>query len=332
MVTSELDDDGGLVVQLNLSSSLSDITLYDVMGRDGSDVSIGVEIEEASETQKRTSVYHKEATHMPHLAPRISNVKEVPSIDTEYGSISHFHTATSSSCSTTTSSTTDSKRRALPWRLYEDMSSVALELHLFPSPFYPRPLVPLLCVGDEQNIVPLMCSALHQRRALGRADVPVVGILLPGSGSTCEVLFGWVEKGPRPGRTLVGPFAPCVVAMVGNGVDDGYRRGSTSVRGACRQGFRRSSIWNGRTARCVSCGSSLGSVHRQTSCVLLPLASVVFMRREIRAGGRIHIPGRGYGRTAMSPRSGSGFGRMKSGVASKSRRPCHSFDRHQRSS
>ncbi|PIL34276.1 hypothetical protein GSI_03051 [Ganoderma sinense ZZ0214-1] len=198
-VTSEFDEDECLV-DLNLSSSLSDVTLYDVVEADDSEgFSVGVEIEEASETQKRMSVYHKEPVP---VSRHVHHISTVPSIDTEYSSVSHFHTATSSSCSTATTSTTDSKRRALPWRLYEDLSSAALELHLFPSPFHPQPLVPLLCVGDEQNIVPLMCSTLHQCRALGRADVPVVGILLPGSGSTCEVLFGWIEKGPRPGRTL----------------------------------------------------------------------------------------------------------------------------------
>ncbi|KAI1787514.1 hypothetical protein LXA43DRAFT_709064 [Ganoderma leucocontextum] len=201
-LTSEFDEDEGLVVQLNLSSSLSDITLYDVVEHDDSDFSIGVEIEESSEAQKRKAVYHKDVSHVPRVASRVCDLGDVPSVDTEYNSGSHFHTATSSSCLTASTNTTGSGRRALPWRLYEDLAPSALELHLFPSPFHPKPLVPLLCAGDERNVVPLMCSVLHQRRALGRPDVPAVGILLPRSGSTCEVLFGWMEREPRSGRTL----------------------------------------------------------------------------------------------------------------------------------
>ncbi|RPD56774.1 hypothetical protein L227DRAFT_602770 [Lentinus tigrinus ALCF2SS1-6] len=65
--------------------------------------------------------------------------------------------------------------------------------HLTPSTFHPSPLVPVLCIADEVNIVPLLSSALLQRRELEIIE-PVVGILLPAIGSECQVLFGWMEE------------------------------------------------------------------------------------------------------------------------------------------
>ena len=277
-ITSEFDDEEGLIVDLTLSASLSDVTLYDVVEGDDSDFSVAVDIEESSETQKPSSVQHKEALCAPRQARCVSNI---PSIATQYSSISHFRTATSSSCSTATSCTTDAKRHAIPWELYEDVSPAVLELHLFPSPFHPQPLAPLLCVGDKQNIVQLMCSALRQRRAVGRADVPVVGILLPESGSTCEVLFGWVEKGPRPGRTLVRSRL-CVGGVDENDTDNNPRRGYTSARGGCRPGSRPCSTWSGRTVRCASCGSSRGLARWPTGFVLArrTIPEIVFVVPE----------------------------------------------------
>ncbi|KAI0695689.1 hypothetical protein C8T65DRAFT_698638 [Cerioporus squamosus] len=67
------------------------------------------------------------------------------------------------------------------------------EQHLTPSFLHSSPLVPILCVADEENIVPLLSSALLQRRELNIVD-PVVGILLPRTGSSCQVLFGWMEE------------------------------------------------------------------------------------------------------------------------------------------
>ena len=80
-----------------------------------------------------------------------------------------------------------------------------LQHHLLPTPFYPAPLVPLLCAADEDDILPLMCAALHQRHALG-LDTPVVGLLLPrdsGVRARCEVLLGWMELSSLRGYILV---------------------------------------------------------------------------------------------------------------------------------
>ncbi|KAI0695695.1 hypothetical protein C8T65DRAFT_729860 [Cerioporus squamosus] len=69
------------------------------------------------------------------------------------------------------------------------------------SPLHARPLVPALCVADEVNLIPLMTSTLYQRRAL-HLSVPVVGILIPQSSTTCKILFGWVDEDPGRARVL----------------------------------------------------------------------------------------------------------------------------------
>ena len=103
----------------------------------------------------------------------------------------------------------DRHHHDFPGPLYDTMSSHAIEHHILPFPFYPKPLVPVLCVADEWNIVPLMCSALHQRRMLA-LDVPVVGVLLSRtSPPRCEVLFGWMEREVRTGYSLVRVFTEC---------------------------------------------------------------------------------------------------------------------------
>ncbi|RPD58269.1 hypothetical protein L227DRAFT_192463 [Lentinus tigrinus ALCF2SS1-6] len=86
----------------------------------------------------------------------------------------------------------DEEDRHLPDDFLGQGNSVSGQ-HLTPSTFHPSPLVPVLCLADEVNIVPLLSSALLQRRELEIIE-PVVGILLPTSGSKCQVLFGWMEE------------------------------------------------------------------------------------------------------------------------------------------
>ena len=112
-------------------------------------------------------------------------------------------TLSHSECSSSSSESDHSPNLA---PLYEHTTPTVLQRHLLPTPFHPLPLAPLLCVADEDNILPLMCSALHQRHALGLA-APVVGILLHrdlSENARCEVLFGWIERYPRDGYELVG--------------------------------------------------------------------------------------------------------------------------------
>ncbi|RPD58272.1 hypothetical protein L227DRAFT_192502 [Lentinus tigrinus ALCF2SS1-6] len=85
------------------------------------------------------------------------------------------------------------------------------------STCHPHPLIPVLCVADELNLLPLMTSTLYQRRALN-LEVPVVGILLPRSSTTCKVLFGWVEDIPGPTHAL--PLVHILAPVLGR-VDAG---------------------------------------------------------------------------------------------------------------
>ncbi|RPD58247.1 hypothetical protein L227DRAFT_191969 [Lentinus tigrinus ALCF2SS1-6] len=85
------------------------------------------------------------------------------------------------------------------------------------STCHPHPLIPVLCVADELNLLPLMTSTLYQRRAWNLA-VPVVGILLPRSSTTCKVLFGWVEGSPGPTHAL--PLVHILAPVLGR-VDAG---------------------------------------------------------------------------------------------------------------
>ena len=78
----------------------------------------------------------------------------------------------------------------LPYMLYDSLPPAYAHLHVTASPFHPVPLVPILCVADEHNIVPLLVSAVSQRTALG-LDVPVIGILHSTSGSTVSILVAW---------------------------------------------------------------------------------------------------------------------------------------------
>ncbi|TBU28811.1 hypothetical protein BD311DRAFT_310194 [Dichomitus squalens] len=70
------------------------------------------------------------------------------------------------------------------------------QAHFTSSTTYPIPLIPMLCIATRADIVPLMCSAMHQRKALGCQDIPVLGITQNQieSNSTLHVLVGWMEE------------------------------------------------------------------------------------------------------------------------------------------
>lgn len=54
-------------------------------------------------------------------------------------------------------------------------------------------VVPVLLVADLHNIVPLVCSALYQRRVWG-IHQPVVGLICSKTGTTATAIFGWLES------------------------------------------------------------------------------------------------------------------------------------------
>lgn len=54
-------------------------------------------------------------------------------------------------------------------------------------------VVPVLLVADPHNIVPLVCSALYQRRVWG-IHQPVVGLICSKTGTTAAAIFGWLES------------------------------------------------------------------------------------------------------------------------------------------
>ncbi|KAI0740448.1 hypothetical protein C8Q76DRAFT_707850 [Earliella scabrosa] len=233
---ADSDESLSVSVPLALSNASSDATLYDIAETEGdSEISIEVEIHDDAELALASaSADLDRAPSNPDppgdecwqiIPPKTPEV--VASLDTEYDSESHSHTSASPSptCSSQASPRSPSCQGSprssssasdeaplqlctLQRTLYDDTSALALQQHLLPSPFYERPLAPLLCVADERDIVQLMCSALHQRHALGLDDMPVVGILAPRAQTStrgralCEVLFGWIESQVRAGHTL----------------------------------------------------------------------------------------------------------------------------------
>ncbi|KAK0202211.1 hypothetical protein DFS33DRAFT_1386500 [Desarmillaria ectypa] len=53
-------------------------------------------------------------------------------------------------------------------------------------------VLPIICIADRENIVPLICSVAYQRRVWG-IDDPVVGIILPRNGFSAQVILGWID-------------------------------------------------------------------------------------------------------------------------------------------
>ncbi|KAG2129723.1 uncharacterized protein EDB93DRAFT_1234411 [Suillus bovinus] len=54
-------------------------------------------------------------------------------------------------------------------------------------------VIPVLLVADSSNIVPLLCSALYQRRVWGIRQ-PVVGLCCSSTGTIATTIFGWLDS------------------------------------------------------------------------------------------------------------------------------------------
>ncbi|KAG2129702.1 uncharacterized protein EDB93DRAFT_1234381 [Suillus bovinus] len=54
-------------------------------------------------------------------------------------------------------------------------------------------VIPVLLVADSSNIVPLLCSALYQRRVWGICQ-PVVGLCCSSTGTIVMAIFGWLDQ------------------------------------------------------------------------------------------------------------------------------------------
>ena len=55
-----------------------------------------------------------------------------------------------------------------------------------------RIVLPVLCVADNDNILPLVTSTLYQRRILGMMNL-VIGFMISAHGSTAQLILGWLE-------------------------------------------------------------------------------------------------------------------------------------------
>lgn len=53
-------------------------------------------------------------------------------------------------------------------------------------------IIPVLCVADEDNIISLIASALHQRHVL-RINDPVIGFSLTAGSCIARLVLGWLE-------------------------------------------------------------------------------------------------------------------------------------------
>ena len=54
-------------------------------------------------------------------------------------------------------------------------------------------LLPVLCVADSDNILPLLTSTLYQRHILGMMNL-VIGFMVSPLGSTAQLILGWLEE------------------------------------------------------------------------------------------------------------------------------------------
>ncbi len=53
-------------------------------------------------------------------------------------------------------------------------------------------VLPIICIADRVNIVPLIASVAYQRRVWGIED-PVVGVILAKDGFSAQVVLGWTD-------------------------------------------------------------------------------------------------------------------------------------------
>ena len=53
-------------------------------------------------------------------------------------------------------------------------------------------VLPVICVANPDNIIPLLASVLYQRRVWGIGE-PAVGIVCSDTGTLCQVVIGWLD-------------------------------------------------------------------------------------------------------------------------------------------
>ncbi|KAI0349813.1 hypothetical protein OH77DRAFT_1431642 [Trametes cingulata] len=85
-------------------------------------------------------------------------------------------------------------------------SAYAAQSHLSYAALDPVPLVPLVVVADEDDIISLMCSSLHQRRTLG-VLTPVLGVAYTPTKHICCILFGWLSVDQVPATAIESSWA-----------------------------------------------------------------------------------------------------------------------------
>jgi hypothetical protein len=54
-------------------------------------------------------------------------------------------------------------------------------------------VLPVICVADPDNIIPLLASVLYQRR-VWNINEPAVGIVCSNTGTSCRVILGWLDQ------------------------------------------------------------------------------------------------------------------------------------------
>ncbi|KAI0349505.1 hypothetical protein OH77DRAFT_1432014 [Trametes cingulata] len=85
-------------------------------------------------------------------------------------------------------------------------SAFAAQSHLSYATLDPVPLIPLVVVADEDDIISLMCSSLHQRRTLG-VLTPVLGVAYTPTRHVCRILFGWLSADRAPATAIESSWA-----------------------------------------------------------------------------------------------------------------------------
>ncbi|KAA1472309.1 hypothetical protein DENSPDRAFT_838535 [Dentipellis sp. KUC8613] len=76
----------------------------------------------------------------------------------------------------------------------DGLNPIASQIHMLSDPTQrPMPLLGLLCMADVDNIFDVMASMLHQRRAWGLSNQPVVGLAFDRYQTSVQVVFGWFD-------------------------------------------------------------------------------------------------------------------------------------------
>ncbi|KAA1472301.1 hypothetical protein DENSPDRAFT_881149 [Dentipellis sp. KUC8613] len=74
----------------------------------------------------------------------------------------------------------------------DGLNPIASQIHMLSDPIQrPMPLLGLLCMADVDNIFDVMASMLHQRRAWGLSNQPIVGLAFDQYQTSVQVIFGW---------------------------------------------------------------------------------------------------------------------------------------------